>query len=134
MPSVIRKRSCNSVTVYSIDEQAVWTAVERFTDELAQQPEVLAVVLFGSLADGHLGVGSDVDILLILAHSDRPFLDRRPLYMPDRFPVDLDLFPYTLAEIRGGQPLAREAVGKGRVLWQRAGFNLSKISMEVVEK
>lgn len=132
MPSAIRKKSYNSATVYSIDEQVVLTAAQRFADESAQRPEVLAVVLFGSLAEERLGVGSDVDILLVLTHSDRPFLDRSPFYMPDRFPVDLDLFPYTLAEIRGGQPLAREALEKGRLLWQRAGFDLAKISAEEV--
>ena len=119
MPSVIQKRSYNSVTVYSIDEQAIWIALERFAGEAKQRLEVLAVVVFGSLVEGRLGVGSDVDVLLILAHSDRPFLDRLPLYSPDRFPVDIDVFPYTLAEVKAGHPVAREALTVGRVLWSR---------------
>ena len=40
MPSVIQKRSYSSVTVYSIDEQAIWTALERFAGEAKQRPEV----------------------------------------------------------------------------------------------
>ncbi len=124
MPSVIQKRSYSSVTVYSIDEQAIWTALERFAGEAKRRPEVLAVVVFGSLIDGRLGVGSDVDVLLILAHSDRPFLDRLPLYSPDRFPVDIDVFPYTLAEVKAGHPVAREALTHGQVLWSQRPLDL----------
>jgi uncharacterized protein len=119
MPSAIRKRSFNSVSVYSLDEGVVWSALDGFTRELAARGEVLAVVLFGSLAKGRMGVGSDVDLLVVLEDSHEPFLDRLAQYRPDRFPVDIDVFPYTLAEIKEGQPMAHEALLHGRVLWQR---------------
>jgi predicted nucleotidyltransferase len=123
------------VTVYSIDEQAIWVALKEFTTELAQRPEVLAVLVFGSLINGQLGVGSDIDVLLILAHSERSFLDRLPVYSPDRFPIDIDVFPYTLAEVRAGQPIAQEALAYGRVLWSRKPLDLliSGKDMEVRE-
>jgi len=114
------------VIVYSIDENAVWDALKRLVDRLSERSEVLAVVLFGSLADGRLSVGSDVDLLLVLSHSQHSFLDRVFLYIPEDFPVDVDVFPYTLDEIRKGQPLARQALAQGRVLWHRAGFELHR--------
>lgn len=124
MPSAIRKRSYSSVSVYSLDETCIWEAVTVLTQALAKRPEVLAVVLFGSLAKGRMAVGSDVDLLVILSDSDQAFLERLANYQPDSFPVDIDVFPYTLAEVQQGQPLAREALACGRVLWQRAGVVL----------
>ncbi|MEM3554407.1 MAG: nucleotidyltransferase domain-containing protein [Candidatus Micrarchaeaceae archaeon] len=123
MPSAIQKRSYGSVTVYSIHKEQIWQELERFVHRLSERPEVLAVILFGSLAEGRLGVGSDVDLLVILSQSDRPFLERLPLYAPERFPVDVDVFPYTLEEIRRGQPLAGQALAQGRVLWCRPDFD-----------
>lgn len=128
MPSAIRKQSYGSVTVYSIVEQVIWEALERFVDRLSTRSEVLAVVLFGSLARGRPGVGSDVDLLVVLAQSDLPFLERIPLYAPERFPVDVDVFPYTLDEVNRGQPLARQALMEGRVLWHRPDFEPRSIA------
>jgi predicted nucleotidyltransferase len=112
------------VTVYWVDKEAVQQALDRFVAACRQRDDILAVVLFGSLAEGGFGVGSDVDLLLILRESQYPFLDRVPLYQPDRFPVDVDVFPYTWEEIQAGQPLAQRALATGRVLWQREGMNL----------
>lgn len=128
MPSVIQKQSYNSVTVYSIDEPAVWSDLENFVAQLADRPEVLAIILFGSLAQGRLNVGSDVDLLLILENHDDPFLERMAAYRPDTFPVDIDVFPYTVAEIKRGQSLAQEALETGRVMWQRPGRDWTEIA------
>lgn len=121
MPSAVQKTSCNSVTVYWVDKETVQQALDRLVADCQQREEVLAVVLFGSLVEGGFGVGSDVDLLLILRESAYPFLDRIPLYQPDRFPVDVDVFSYTWEEIRAGHPLAHRALATGRVLWQREG-------------
>ena len=126
MPSAIRKQSYGSVTVYSIDKTVIWQALNRWTKELSQRPEVLAVVLFGSMASKRVGVGSDVDVLLILSQSDQPFLERTVIYKPHRFPVDIDVFPYTWQEIQAGQKLAQEALRTGQVLWVREGFELEQ--------
>jgi predicted nucleotidyltransferase len=117
------------VTVYSIHEEGIWPALERWVAQLSARPEVLAVILFGSLAEGRMSVGSDVDLLVILSQSDLPFLERLPLYAPEQFPVDVDVFHYTLDEVRRGQPLARQALVRGRVLWHRPGWEgLSEIA------
>lgn len=134
MPSAIRKRSYGSVTVYSVERAVIQVALQSLVGDLAARPEVLAVVLFGSLCEERMGVGSDVDLLVILSDSGRGFLDRIPVYRPDCFPVDMDIFPYTVEEIRGGQPLARQALAHGKVLWQRVpleGLLCSEGSLEL---
>ncbi len=130
MPSTIRKRSYGSVTIYSIDKTAIWQALHSWLDALRQRPEVLAVILFGSMASQRMGVGSDVDVLLVLSESDQPFLERTVTYKPRRFPVDIDVFPYTWQEIQAGQKLAQEALRTGQVLWVREGFQLDWGDME----
>jgi predicted nucleotidyltransferase len=92
--AAIRRKSFGSVVVYSVDRVAVEEALDRFVTACREREEVLAVVLFGSFARGGFGVGSDVDV-----------------------------FPYTLAEIRAGQPLAEEALRTGRILWRREGVD-----------
>ena len=74
-------------------------------------PELEEAILFGSLAHGTPAPGSDVDLLLILSASDRPFLDRIPRFLPSGFPVGLDVFPYTRDEVERMQ-----AEGNGLVL------------------
>lgn len=127
MPSATRQKSYNSVIVYSMDKSRIWAALEELVEDLGARSEVLAVILFGSLVRGDFGVGSDVDILILLDHSDQPFLERLPLYRPQRFPVDIDVFPYTLAEWHQGISLARQALQEGRTLWQRPGFSLPEL-------
>ncbi|BBM70905.1 nucleotidyltransferase domain-containing protein [Rhodothermus marinus] len=119
MPSAVQKQSFGSVTVFSLDRRRVEAALQALVETLQHREEVLAVVCFGSWARGEAGVGSDIDVLVVLRDSDRPFLERIDRYRPETFPVDLDLFPYTLAEIRRGQPLARAALQTGTVLWAR---------------
>ncbi len=122
MRSIVRSKSYGSVQVFWVDEDALARFLEELTTYYQQYPEVEAVVLFGSLAKGAFSVGSDIDLLLILRESPLAFPDRIPVYLPDRAPVDVQVFPYTVDEIRRGQPLAREALSYGRVLWQRSGF------------
>ena len=55
---------------------------------------------------------SDVDICLVLAHSDKPFRERAADYLPLGFPVGLDLFPYTRAEL--------ERLRRDHPSWHRA--------------
>jgi predicted nucleotidyltransferase len=57
------------------------------------------VVVFGSFADGTYAPGSDIDVLIILRGSDKPVWDRIAEFLPGSFPVGLDLFPYTRAEL-----------------------------------
>jgi len=74
------------------------------------------------VAEGAAVPGSDVDLLLILAASDRPFLDRIPLFLPSWFPVGVDVFPYTREELEQkaeGNPLILGATRRGIVVFRR---------------
>ena len=64
-----------------------------------RRPEVRSIIWFGSRVHGIPAPGSDVDLCLVLTDSDKPFRERVADYLPFGFPVGLDLFPYTLAEL-----------------------------------
>lgn len=60
---------------------------------------VSSVVLFGSMARGDFGRGSDFDVLVVLRRSERErFLDRLAAFA-DLTSGGVDVFPYTLDEI-----------------------------------
>jgi hypothetical protein len=106
----------NFVLVISVDPAKVRRSVDEYAKRLfAEHPEVEEVVVFGSFAKGNYAPGSDVDILIVLSGSARPFRDRIPELLPGAFPVGLDLFPYTRAEIASrlspGFPAAVQASG-----------------------
>ena len=116
------QRSSPSVKVTYFNSDRVWRALRRFVAALVRQrPEIRRVVLFGSLARGDAVPGSDVDLMLVLSTADRRFLDRIPLYTPDRFPVGIEVFPYTGDEIeamlRDGNPFIRRALEEGITLF-----------------
>jgi predicted nucleotidyltransferase len=102
----------------------VWRAVGEYVRTLtARHPETEEVIVFGSLVRGTPVPGSDVDILLILSDSDRPFSQRIPVFLPTGFPVGVDVFPYTREEIKrmtkAGNPLILGAIRDGRTVFRR---------------
>jgi predicted nucleotidyltransferase len=118
------RQSFGSVEVTWLDREAVLRAVTCAVKRLvAARPEVRRVILFGSMARGDAVPGSDVDLLVVLAGSDRPFLDRIPLYKPSGIPVGVDVFPYTQEEMRRlgdeGRRFLRSAMREGMVLFDR---------------
>jgi predicted nucleotidyltransferase len=99
----------------------VWQELTIFVSELRRHhPEIERVIVFGSLVRGDAVPGSDVDLLLVLRESNLSFLDRIPHYLPSRFPVGVDVFPYTREEfermIGDGNPFVREALETGKEL------------------
>jgi hypothetical protein len=48
--------------------------------------------------------GSDVDPFLALERSNKPARERPSDYLPDRFPVGIDLFPFTDEEAAALEP------------------------------
>ena len=117
MPSPAPKGSSASLVVKSNNEAAVERAVRRWAELIgARRSEVRRVIWFGSRVTGIPSPGSDVDVCLVLAHSDKPFRERVGDYLPFGFPVGLDLFPYTLAELerlRREQPSWHGAITSG---------------------
>jgi predicted nucleotidyltransferase len=81
------------------------------------------IILFGSHAYGHPRGDSDVDLLVILPFEGRPF--RKSLEILDRIspPFALDLLARrpddTARRYADGDPLIREALDRGKVLYER---------------
>ena len=90
----------SSVVVKSIDFEAIRKQTAEFARRLLEtRPEVEEVVVFGSFPRGTYAPGSDIDVLLILSGSGRRFRDRSPDYVPESFPVGMDVFAYTRREL-----------------------------------
>jgi predicted nucleotidyltransferase len=109
-------RSLNSSVFRWPNARVVDEAVRRWAAEAVQRHTgVLRVGYFGSYARGDWGVGSDVDLLVIVERSGLPFL-RRPIeWDTTRLPVPADLLVYTQDEwaaLRGRfrDTVEREAV------------------------
>jgi predicted nucleotidyltransferase len=114
----------STARVTYFDKAAVRRALDDYVRRLAGHPEVEAVILFGSLASGTPVPGSDVDLVVILTDSDRRFIDRIPAFLPTHFPVAVDVFPYTRAEVermtREGNPFVQRALREGITLFERS--------------
>ncbi len=102
----------SSVVIKSVDEALIRRSMDDYAARLlSSHSEIREIVIFGSFAEGTYAPGSDLDILIVLDRSDRPVRDRIPLYLPDAFPVGVDLFPYTRDEIaaRADSPVVAAA-------------------------
>jgi predicted nucleotidyltransferase len=91
-------RSLSSSVQKWPDASVVHEAAAAWAAGQAQRPEVLRVGYFGSYARGDWGVGSDLDLVVVVRSSSLPF-ERRSLELqaPD-LPVPADLLVYTLEE------------------------------------
>jgi uncharacterized protein len=82
--------------------EAVEAALRAWSDRLrAARPNVLRVGYFGSYARGDWGVGSDLDVVVVVGQCDEPPM-RRPLAYDtvSDFPLPVDLLVYTADEWR----------------------------------
>jgi predicted nucleotidyltransferase len=102
-PSLVRKESFGSVTIYWLDREAARQQVRAAAQQLVEaRPEVVAVYLFGSLATNKATPRSDADILIVLRESDQPVWFKRAYdYFPyfDAVEMPTELFCYTLDEL-----------------------------------
>ena len=119
MPSVVRKESYGSVTIFSLDREEALRRVRAAAERLGRErPEVRFVGLFGSLANGTAVPGSDADLIVVVDRTHLRFLDRPLAYGPyfGDVGLDVDLFCYTPDEIPR-TPLARSALREAVPLW-----------------
>lgn len=116
-------RGSSGVRVFRLDREAVLSRLRaRALALLDQDPSVLEVRLFGSLARDTARPGSDADLLVVSSASDVPFLERSSHYARafGAVGVGCDVFAYTLAELeemrRDGNGLIRSADAEGLLL------------------
>ena len=112
-------RSLNSSVLKWPDRAAVDRAARAWAiDAAGQHPGLLCAAYFGSYARGDWGVGSDLDLVLIVAEASAPFERRALRWDLSALPVPAELLVYTEQEwqrmqAQGGRfarTLAREAV------------------------
>lgn len=112
-----------SVKVWKIDREAILARLRQWTDQLQRDENVLAIVLFGSLARGDHTGASDADVLIILGDSPLRFDERIPAFLPSGIGISVEVFPYTLREARKGLEegwgVAKVALEEGLVLFER---------------
>jgi uncharacterized protein len=106
--------------VFRLDEKARLEELKMAARALGQDPEVLAVVLFGSLAQGEATAMSDADLLVLLEETTLPFSERLVRYRPQGV-RRVEVFPYTLEEARRGLGVSSVALRDGLLLWAREG-------------
>jgi hypothetical protein len=106
--------------VFRLDEKARLEELKMAARALGQDPEVLAVVLFGSLARGEATAMSDADLLVLLEETNLPFPERLVRYRPQGV-RRVEVFPYTLEEARRGLGVSSVALRDGLLLWAREG-------------
>lgn len=94
-------RSLHTSVLKWPDSRAVAEAAARFARrQAAARGDLLRLGYFGSYARGDWGVGSDLDLVAVVAESTRPFTER-PLDWDLRdLPVPAEILVYTAAEWR----------------------------------
>ncbi|GAB5602389.1 nucleotidyltransferase domain-containing protein [Thermus sp. FJN-A] len=106
--------------VFRFDPEARLEEVAQAARALGAHPEVLAVVLFGSLVRGEATAFSDADLLVLLRETPLPFPERLVRYRPEGV-RRVEVFPYTLEEVKEGLGVAPVALREGVLLWAREG-------------
>ena len=102
---------------------------------LNRHPEVEEVVVFGSFERGTWAPGSDLDVFVRLSSADRPIRERITRLLPGAFPVGIDLFPFTTAEIEERRPSPMlDAVDASRWRYGRPAARYNGPSMTADER
>lgn len=89
-------RSLNSSVLRWPDAASVDAAARAWAQRVAEaHPDVIKIGYFGSYARGDWGVGSDVDLFIIVSHSPVPRYERPSRFDATTLPVPADVWVYT---------------------------------------
>jgi predicted nucleotidyltransferase len=92
-------RSLNSPVLKWPDAHTVHQAVLQWAERLGEaRADLLRIGYFGSYARGDWGVGSDLDLVIIVESSEQPFERRAVEWDANELPVPADVLIYTQAE------------------------------------
>lgn len=104
-------RLLNSSVLKWPDPASVGTVLRAWAEAIGRErPGVNRVGYFGSYARGDWGVGSDLDVVIVVDHADEPFVSRGAKWDVTDLPVPADVLVYTRAEwerLLGVQPPPR---------------------------
>jgi uncharacterized protein len=118
-------RSLSSSVLKWPNKKLVDFAVRSWAEKISEERnDVQRIGYFGSYARGDWGVGSDLDIIVILDDSDMP-MERRSLCWDTKdLPVPSDLLIYTIDEwhkMRNAGRLGRTLMQETIWIYQRSG-------------
>ena len=89
-------RSLSSSVLRWPDSQTVDQAVRRWAEKVVRQRQhVVGIGYFGSYARGDWGVGSDLDLIIVVESSDQSFERRAANWDVIEVPVPVDVLVYT---------------------------------------
>lgn len=112
----------SEVVFHRLDRDAVVERLRAYaTEELGARPEVLEVVLIGSLARGDWSARSDADLVVIVDSAEGPGWSRSSAYTPHDVGVAVDVFVYTPEEAAAWRPRFRAEVERGLTLFGGKG-------------
>ena len=99
---MLQVKYLDSVRILSVDYKALIKSTENACARIRKKYDhVIKILLFGSFLKQNYTPESDVDILIIVKHSDTPFMERRDLFS-DFFkdiPFDFNILVYTKDEL-----------------------------------
>jgi predicted nucleotidyltransferase len=109
--------------VFWLDKPELARCIERCVAKLtSEDPRVREVILFGSVAEGRAMPSSDVDLVIVLDHTEKRRLDRAAEFT-DYFTdigLGVDLFVYNAGEVRNdAPPIYTTAIRNGTVMYRR---------------
>ncbi len=109
-----------SPEIISIDRPRLLDELREVAARLVQDdPNVLQIILYGSVAKGRYTPESDIDILIVVRESNSKFLERRDAFFPHflHLPMDVDIKVYTFGEVKkmleNGNPFMKEVMETG---------------------
>jgi predicted nucleotidyltransferase len=113
-------RSLSSSVFTWPDQSTVVRALNDWAERAVDaRPDLLRVGYFGSYARGDWGVGSDLDVIIVVRESSTPLIRRAAEWDLTRLPVPADVLVYTESEWRSlaesGIRFAR--VARDEVVW-----------------
>ncbi len=110
-------RSLTSSVLVWPDRAKVESALRGWAEEAGRaRPELRRVGYFGSYARGDWGVGSDLDVVLVVAPTPVPVARRAAAWDLTGLPVPADALVYTEEEWRRRDPESRFARALAREL------------------
>jgi predicted nucleotidyltransferase len=94
-------KSLNSSVIRWPTKAEVSSAVAGWAQALvSRRPDILKIAVIGSYARRDWGVGSDLDLILVIKESSEPFERRSLAFDASALPVPVDLMIYTEIEWR----------------------------------
>ncbi|GAB6101457.1 hypothetical protein JCM16138_06800 [Thermococcus atlanticus] len=103
-------------------ELPYWGDIQEYVEALKGALRPKLILLYGSLARGTFGLGSDIDILVISENLPKSPNERlKLLYELDRTRAPIDAKTYTPGEVKKmflkGHPLIMDALSDGKILY-----------------